>query len=225
MTLSSRSGCSLRPRACSTAPSCRSPRRTGVSVAPVAVSRRHDAPARVDVAVAVGQPQQQLERRVAERVGKHGAGLLGRRAPGAQVDEMALDEPQALVARAVEAAVDDALHTRAQRPERERDGERRGGGRQRRAGAQRDAERQRHGGVRRGEQRRQRHVDERAVDEPVDLVEAVAHDRDADRERDRDEHDDERPPSPRRPAAGDQALGPADLRSPAGSAPRRTRAA
>ena len=149
------------------------------------------SPARVDVARLARQREDEFQRRIAEGLGERAARVLRQRTTGAQVGEMALDAPQTLVAGAVEAPVDDALRPSPQLTERERRGQRRRRRRERRAGPERDAERQRHRAVGRRQQRGQRHVDERAVDEPIDLVEPIAHHRDADRQRDRDERDDE----------------------------------
>ena len=75
----------------------------------------------------VSGSQKKLGERVAERVGEHGADLLRRAPPVADVVLEGPDELHALVARAAEAAVDDVLDARPQRPERNRDGERRDG--------------------------------------------------------------------------------------------------
>ena len=91
----------------------------------VAVGRDlRGTPCGVDVAGFAGQREDELERRIAERVGEHHSGLVGRRATGAQVGEVALDAPQALVSRPVEAPVDGRLHAHAQAAEDERDAQR-----------------------------------------------------------------------------------------------------
>ena len=72
---------------------------------------------------------------------EHAADLLGRAQPLAHLVLERLHGAQAVRARAVEAAVDDALDARAQRAEGERDDERAGGGHPVRAAADRDARR------------------------------------------------------------------------------------
>ena len=149
---------------------------------------------RVDLDVAV-EAEAQLEPGIAERLREHGAGRLGRRAPRAQLFEEVLDRPQARVAVAVEAAVDEQLHPRPQRPNSSGDGERRRRRGHRRAGADRDPDRERDRREDGRQRRAQRDVDQRPVDQPVDLVEPVAQDRDAHRGRHRRQRHDPRPPA------------------------------
>ena len=157
-----------------------------------------------------GEPEVQLEARVAGRLGQHVARRLGGDAVGPQVLEVAVDPPQSLVTRPVEAPVDQDLGARAQRPEHERGRERAGRRRQRGARADRDAQRQRdrrEGGRQPGAQG---HVDERPVDQPVDLVQAVPHHRDADGERNRGQRERRGDGGRRALGAADRALGQAD---------------
>ena len=177
IVLSSRSGRSASDGSWTTVASGRPPRRTGVRTRPARIGALDHAARGVDLDVAV-EAEAQLELGIAERLREHRAGRLGRRAPRAQLLEEALDRPQARVAGAVEAAVDEQLHPRSQRPEEQRDGERRRRRGQRRAGADRDPDPERDRREDRGQRRAQRDVDQRAVDQPVDLVEPVAQDRD-----------------------------------------------
>jgi hypothetical protein len=48
-------------------------------------------PGGINVLFTLRQPEEELEARVAERLGEHLAGRLGRGTPGAQFDEVALD--------------------------------------------------------------------------------------------------------------------------------------
>ena len=146
---------------------------------------------RIDVELALGQEEAQLEPGVGEHLAEHRLDRLGRGASGAQVLEEAHDPRSRVVASAAEAAVDRVLHPRAQRPEGDRDEQRRHGRRPGRAAAERRAEQQGGRRIGAGEQQGEHAVDERAVDDPVDLVEAVAKHRHADRRRDRPEHEEE----------------------------------
>ena len=114
-----------RSGACSTRPSGCPSRSIGDPLAPVVRDVGDRQPARVDVELALGQEEAQLEPRVATaRSRRTRLDLLGRRPAGAQVLQEVGHPPQRVVAGAVEAAVDRVLHPRAQRPERHRDDER-----------------------------------------------------------------------------------------------------
>ena len=81
-----------------------------------------------------------------------------------------MDELDCVVASAVESAVDQPLHALSERSEADRD-EQRGGGRDpRRPASEQDAADQRRARVHRAEDDRQRRVDERAVDQPLDRI-------------------------------------------------------
>jgi len=62
----------------------------------------HDATRRIDVDLLGGQPEEELEGRVAGGLGHHLAGGLRDGTPGSQLLQVALDVPQALVSRPVE---------------------------------------------------------------------------------------------------------------------------
>ena len=152
--------------------------------APVGVSVADDARGAAGIGLARREPVEQLGARIPQRRGEHGADLL-RLAPSlADIVHERVDALQPVIARPVEAPVDRGLRPPAQRPEGARDkdgGERRDPGR---ATADSDTREQRDGGIQEPERRGHGRVDERPVDQPVDLVEAVAGHRDADRERD-----------------------------------------
>jgi len=131
------------------------------------------------------------------RLSEHASDLFGLGPATVEVVEEAIDPPQRLVARTVEAAVDLCLHTRAHRPEGDCDGEGRCGSRHGGPAAQGDAETERHRHERRAEHRGKQGVDERRADEAIDLVEAVAQHRDPDRAGNGDLHRHE--PQERRP--------------------------
>ena len=133
------------------------------------------------VGLALGQPEHELGERIAQRLAQHAADLLRGPEPLAHLVLELLHGAQALRARAVEAAVDDALDPRTQRAERERDDERPGSRHPGRAAAERHSRDERDRDVRRCEQQRQRAVDRRPVDQALDRVEPVASHRDADR--------------------------------------------
>jgi hypothetical protein len=120
--------------------------------------------------------------------------------------EEALDLSQAFVPGSIEAAVHEDLDPRSQRPEEQDDHQRRRGRRERGTRADRHAQCQRDRREGRRERRGQGDVDQRAVDQPVDLVEAVAHHRHRDRNRYRGQSDDGGDHGRRALAAGDRAL-------------------
>ena len=96
------------------------------------------------------------------------------------------NEPNTLVPSAAIPAVDEILHPRAQGTERKRHDERRQGDDPRGVAADDDAERDGDRRVDGEEQQRQRHIDERAIDERVDRIQPVPHDRDPDRRNERE---------------------------------------
>ena len=209
IVLSSRSGRSASDGSWTTVASGRPPRRTGVRVRPADPGRSTTRPA-------ASTSTSPSRRKRSSSAGSPSASAsmapvaLGRGAARAQLLQEALDGLQPRVAGAVEAAVDEQLHPGAQRPEEQRDGERRRRRGERRAGADRhpDAERDRRED---GRQRRgQRDVDQRAVDQPVDLVEPVAQDRDAHRGRHRRQRQDRGRERRRAVLAGDGDLQQAD---------------
>ena len=134
-------------------------------------------PVRVDAGL--GQPEEHLGAGIVERDGEHGADLLGLGAAGADVLEEVAHEPDALEAGAREAPVDQPLEPVAQRPERERRGQRADRDGERRVAGQ-EPDEQRAGRVRARQQRGQQPVDEGAVEQAVDRVEAVPGDGDRD---------------------------------------------
>ena len=140
---------------------------------------------RVDVTIV--HPKEQLQAGIAERVRQYLAGRLGGGATRSEVLQEALDAAQPLISRPIEAPVHGHLKPRAEWPEGQRHRERRRRGRYRGPTADRHAQRQRDGGEGGGEPRGQRCVDQRAVDQPIDLVQPVAHHRDRNRGRDRDQ--------------------------------------
>ena len=91
---------------------------------PSAGSARDDLPGRGRVRLAGREPEEEVGERVAQRLGEHALDLLGRADALAHLVLERLHRAQPVGARAVEAPVDDRLHARAQRPERERDDER-----------------------------------------------------------------------------------------------------
>jgi hypothetical protein len=96
------------------------------------------------------------------------------------------NQPNTLVPSAAISAVDEILDSCAQGKERNRHDERRQGDDPRGVATDHDAQPDRDRGVDREEQKRQRHIDERAIDERVDRVEPVPHDRDPDRRNERE---------------------------------------
>ena len=110
--------------------------------------------------------------------------------PARSSERKRLDPAQRVIARGGEAPIDGALHPLAQRPEGRGRRQRRRRGDPRRPAAGRDAEPERDRGVDARQQQRQHAVDERAVDQPVDVVEPVAQHRHTDRDRDRAQHQD-----------------------------------
>ena len=139
-------------------------------------------PARSAYAPVSGRRNSTSARGIAERERQRGADVLGLGAAVADVVEEGAQHAHALVAGAREPAVDGVLQAAAQRPERERGGERAGRRRQRGVAGQPPREQRDHR-VRAGQQRGQEAVDERAVDEAVDRVQPVP--RHGDRHRDR----------------------------------------
>ena len=80
--------------------------------------------ARVDVELALGQEEEQLQSRIRQHLPKDCLDLLRRRPAGAQVLEEAGHPAQRVVAGTVETAIDRVLHPRAQRAKGDRDDER-----------------------------------------------------------------------------------------------------
>ena len=135
--------------------------------------------ARVDVQLALRQEVKQLQTWVDQQLAEESLSVLGRGAAGAQIFEEVGHPAQRVVAGSVEAPIDGVLHTRAQWAKRNRNDERGGRGRPPRPTAECRA--QQYG--RRSERQRQNErdgaVDERAVDDDVDVVEAVSEDGEA----------------------------------------------
>ena len=142
-------------------------------------------PGLVGVNTVVRQPEEEAQARVRDRLRKHLANSLGLGPADAQISQEAIHVLEPLVPRPVEAAIDKRLYPRPQRAEGEGDGEGRGGGRNSRAAADHDTAEKGHRDERGGQQHRKRAVDQRRVDQAIDLVEPVAHHRNPDRERDR----------------------------------------
>ena len=124
----------------------------------------------IDVKLALGQEEAQLESWVGEHLAEQWLDRLRRGATRAQVIEEADDPRSRVIASAAEAAVDRVLYPRAQRPEGDRHEQRcdrrRPGG----AAAETGADQQSGGCIRPGQQQGEHAVDERAVDDPVDVV-------------------------------------------------------
>lgn len=140
---------------------------------------------------ALGQPEGDLEPGIAQRLRENVANALGRHAVLAKLSEEGLHPVKGVVATPVEAPVDEALDQAAQRAERRRRHERRARRRPRRAAAHRHAEQERGRRPRAHQQRGEYPVDDRPVDDPVDLAEAVPKHGDADCHRHRHEDDEE----------------------------------
>ena len=152
--------------------------------APVGARVADDARGAAGIGLARREPVEQLGAGIPQRSGEHGADLLRLTQPLADIVDERVDALQPVIARPVEAPVDRGLSPPAQWPEGARDddrGERRDPGR---AAADGDTREQRDGGIQEPERRGHGRVDERPVDQPVDLVEPVAGHRDPDRERD-----------------------------------------
>jgi hypothetical protein len=149
---------------------------------------RDELAGRVRVGPAPGRPEEQRRERIVQRVREHVPDLLGGASPLAHLVLERAHMPHALEPLAREATVDRALDGGAERAEHHRDRERGSGDRPVGAAAGEDAEDQRHGRVRTGEHQRQEGVDERAVDQPLDGVQAIAGNGDAHRRRDRRLH-------------------------------------
>jgi hypothetical protein len=96
-----------------------------------------------------------------------------------------------VIARPGEPPIHGALHPLAQRTEGRRCRQRRRRGDPCRPAAGRDSEPERDRGIDARQQQRQHAVDQRAVDQPVDLVEPVAQHRHTDRDRNRAQHQDQ----------------------------------
>ena len=135
--------------------------------------------ARVDVELALRQEEEQLQTWVAQQLAEKSVNVLGNGAAGAQILEEVGHPAQRVVAGAVEAPIDGVLHPRAQRAKRNRNDERGGRGRPPRPTA--ECRPQQYG--RRSERQRQNErdgaVDERAIKDDVDVVEAVSEDGEA----------------------------------------------
>ena len=179
--------------------------------AAVVGQRVEDVAVAVRVRAGLGEAEDHLGARVVERDRERRADVLRLAAPVADVVEEVAQQPHRLDAPAREAPVDGGLQAVAQRAERERRRERPGGRGERRAARELPGE-QRDERVRAREQRGEHAVDERAVEEAVDLVQAVPRHRDRDRDREPrvDEHQHEQ--VGRRELADEQAheRGPAE---------------
>ena len=152
--------------------------------APVGGRIADDARGAADIGLARREPVEQLGAGIPQRRGEHGADILRLAPPLADVGDERVHALQPVIARPIEAPVDRGLRPTAQRPKCARDedrGERRDPGR---AAADGHTPEQRDGGIQEPERRGHGRVNERPVDQPVDLVEPVAGHRDPDRERD-----------------------------------------
>ena len=96
-------------------------------IAPRVGRHQRRTPVGVNVVITLGQPEEQLEARVAQRLGEHDTGRLRRSAARAQLHKVVLDPSQPLVAGTAEAPIHEHLNARAQRSERERHCKRGGG--------------------------------------------------------------------------------------------------
>ena len=121
-----------------------------------------------------------------KRVGEHDADLLGCPDAVANLVLEGANPSNTLVASPAVATVDEILDSCAQGTERKRHDERRQRDDPRGVAADDDAEPDRDRRVDGEEQERQRHVDERAIDEAIDRIQPVPHDRDPDRRDERE---------------------------------------
>jgi hypothetical protein len=139
----------------------------------------------VGVPLAPGEPEPDAQVPVAQR---RAQGLLDALGAGRPASDRVLEgphPPQALVALARDAAVDLALDPAPERAERHRDRQGRDGGAEERPAPQEQPGAEHDHGEGAAEHDRDGAVDDRAVDDAVDLVQPVTCDRDPDRDADR----------------------------------------
>ena len=146
---------------------------------PVVGRVRNEHPLRVDIELALGEEEVQLERRIRHQLAQQRFDALRCRAAGAQVVEEARHAMQCVVASPVEPSIHRVLHPRPHRTERNRDNERRDRGRPRRAAAECRTQEQHGRGERSGEHGGHRPVHQRPVDDHVDPVQSAPQDREA----------------------------------------------
>ena len=139
-----------------------------------------DAACAVGVCVARREPKDQLRARIAQGRCELGSDLLRLSPPVADVVDEGAHASQTFETRAGESPVDHGLRPSPQRPEGKRDDDRANGGRPRRTSADDHACHYRNDAVDETERRSYERVDERPVDQAIDLVQPVAHHGDAD---------------------------------------------
>ena len=138
----------------------------------------------VGIRLAGRQPKEQLGARVPQGGSEHRADTLGFASPLADVVDKRQHTTQPVVAPSVESPVDRSLSPPPQRPEGTCNHERGERRHPSRASARNDTADYCDDGIHETERCREQGVDERAVDQSIDLVQPVAHYGDAHRERD-----------------------------------------
>ena len=141
--------------------------------------RLHHRTEAIGVRIALGQTKEQFDARVAEGCCEDEPDVL-RLSPALTnlVDERA-HAAQPVVTEPVETPVDRRLCPTSHRSEGDRDRQHGNGRHPGRSPADHDTREQRDGGVHEAERGSENRVDESAVDQPVDLVQPVARDSDA----------------------------------------------